>query len=94
MACRGEGSQTDLLTAMVGEYLDVASGAEDGGERRVEGASAAAKRRAFLGVHFVCCDVYTRIYVNRERTAYVGHCPKCSRPVTVRIGPNVGTHAT
>jgi len=43
-------------------------------------------RRKFVGIRFSCCDVYTRIYVNRTNTAYEGYCPKCSRPVRIRIG--------
>jgi hypothetical protein len=54
--------------------------------RGVEAAQASDRRR-FLGVHFVCCDVYTRIYVNKSETAYEGHCPRCCRPVRIRIGP-------
>jgi hypothetical protein len=52
----------------------------------------ADKNRRFVGVHFVCCDVYTRVYVNRDQTAYEGNCPKCARRVTLRIGPG-GTDA-
>ncbi len=73
------------MRPMVGEYLDLTSGEENDDPHGA--ASAASGRRPFLGVHFVCCDVYSRIYVNRERSSYVGHCPRCSRPVTVRIGP-------
>jgi hypothetical protein len=48
--------------------------------------------RRYVGVHFSCCDVYTRVYVNRGRSAYVGHCPCCARQVRFRIGPG-GTDA-
>jgi hypothetical protein len=73
---------------MVGENLDLSSEPDDGDDaarRRRESASQAGGGRPFLGVHFVCCDVYSRIYVNRELTAYQGHCPKWSRPIVVKI---------
>jgi hypothetical protein len=73
---------------MAGEHLDLSSDPNDDESRgSTEAGQAAAAGRPFLGVHFVCCDVYARIYVNRERTAYTGYCPHCSRPVRVRIGP-------
>ena len=43
--------------------------------------------RRYIGITFECCDVYTRVYVNREETAYVGNCPKCARQVRIQIGP-------
>ncbi len=48
--------------------------------------------RPFLQVRFACCDIYCRIYRNREQTAYVGRCPKCAKPVTFRIGPGGTDH--
>jgi hypothetical protein len=48
--------------------------------------------RPFLSVQFACCGVYQRIYKNAEGTAYVGHCPKCAKPVRFAVGPG-GTTA-
>lgn len=43
-------------------------------------------QRKFLGIHFSCCNVYVRIYKNKDKTAYEGRCPRCGRKVTVAIG--------
>ena len=67
---------------MPGENFDISSDPARGNLA----AEGRAKRR-FVGVRFACCDVYTRIYVNRTETAYEGRCPRCSRPVRLRIGP-------
>lgn len=44
------------------------------------------EKRKFLGVHFKCCNVYARVYINRQRTAYQGACPRCGKRVDVKIG--------
>lgn len=73
---------------MAGEHLDLSS---DCPSSPTESGQDAAGRR-FVGVHFACCDVYNRIYLNRQHTAYEGHCPRCAKAVRVRIAPG-GTSA-
>jgi len=43
-------------------------------------------QKKFISVLFKCCNVYNRIYINKEGTAYVGRCPKCMQPVRFLIG--------
>ena len=73
---------------MPGENLDLSSDPV----RTSVGGSRPADSRRFVGVHFVCCDVYSRVYINRDQTAYEGNCPKCARRVRLTIGPG-GTDA-
>ena len=72
---------------MNGERLDLSS---DPGPDSGDGAGQGS--RSYIGVHFVCCDIYTRVYVNRQQTAYVGHCPRCSRRLQIKIGPGGTTN--
>jgi hypothetical protein len=67
---------------MSGERLDLTT--PDAPRRN--GVAAQDKCR-FLGVHFACCDAYARIYPNRDATAYVGHCPRCTQRIEFKIGP-------
>ena len=74
---------------MPGENLDIAAGSHEDDQSHF--ASNSIGRR-FIGVHFVCCDIYTRIYINRDGSAYEGHCPKCAKAVRLRVGAD-GTNA-
>lgn len=65
---------------MPGENLDLSS------EPPIEGRAASVRRR-FVGVHFACCDVYSRVYINASESAYEGNCPKCAKKLRLRIGP-------
>ncbi|MCO6436371.1 MAG: hypothetical protein J5J06_04705 [Phycisphaerae bacterium] len=57
--------------------------AQSEGER----SPVAAGPRPWIGVRFDCCSVYTRIYRNRDGTAYEGQCPRCLQHVRLRVGP-------
>jgi len=72
---------------MAGEHLDLTDNVPGDEPRRLSG-----NQRRFVGVHFVCCDVYARVYINRNETAYEGNCPKCAKRVRLSIGPG-GTDA-
>jgi hypothetical protein len=65
---------------MVGEGLDLTD--DPGGMAKPQGPG-----RRFVGVTFACCDVYARVYVNHDGTAYEGRCPKCAKKVRLEIGP-------
>ena len=69
-------------TSMPGENLDLTS---DPDPRSSSPADDAGRR--YIGVTFACCDVYARVYINREESAYVGNCPKCAKRLNIRIGP-------
>ncbi|MBN1212228.1 MAG: hypothetical protein JXA92_06580 [candidate division Zixibacteria bacterium] len=45
------------------------------------------KKRPFIGIHFKCCNVYNRIYLNKAGTAFVGWCPKCAAKAEIRVSP-------
>jgi len=72
---------------MAGENLDLSSDGFPTSE-----SSESRTPRRFVGIHFACCDVYSRIYLAADRTAYRGNCPRCAKPVQIRVGPG-GTNS-
>lgn len=51
-----------------------------------ENKTEQSEKGKFLGIMFNCCQVYSRIYKNKDGTAYVGRCPRCMRNVRVAVG--------
>lgn len=47
---------------------------------------AGSAPRSYIGVYFECCGVYQRVYRRPEAEVYVGRCPRCLRPMRVRVG--------
>ena len=45
------------------------------------------KKKPFVGVIFKCCHIYSRIYINKQGTAFVGWCPKCGAKMEILISP-------
>lgn len=43
--------------------------------------SAGDNVRPFIGVHFTCCNIYTRIYRDKRGGFYEGRCPTCFKKV-------------
>ncbi len=56
------------------------------------GGGQSLRHRPWVAIRWRCCGAYSRIYRNREGTAYAGRCPRCTRPVQLRIGAE-GTNA-
>ncbi|MCH8052490.1 MAG: hypothetical protein IH895_00370 [Planctomycetes bacterium] len=57
---------------------------EQDGRRESRGRAVG---RRWLGIRFDCCNTYSRMYRNTAGTAYVGRCPRCTRHLSVPIGP-------
>lgn len=67
---------------MADEPIELSSDPANAAERTVTGV-----RRPFLGIHFACCGVYSRIYVNASGSAFAGNCPRCGKRIEVGISP-------
>ena len=77
---------------MSGEHLDLSSdppgpSAKPTAQAPANNQNTASTSRRFVGVQFACCDLYARVYINRDETAYHGNCPRCAKAVHLKIGP-------
>lgn len=57
-------------------------------QRPTGGGGGSLKGRPWLAVYWRCCHAYSRIYRNRQGTAYVGRCPGCGKHVHAAVGPD------
>ncbi len=71
---------------MKGTNLDVVSGGGETPRRPISDMQRSLEGRPFLGVHFACCDIYRRVYLDANQTGYTGRCPKCGQTVRFQIG--------
>ena len=50
------------------------------------------QKKTYIGVTFKCCNVYSRIYLNKDGTAYEGTCPRCyKKRVVIKVAERGGT---
>lgn len=56
------------------------------GLRQPEAPRPGPQGRPWLAVKWRCCRVYSRMYRNRDATAYEGRCPTCGKSVRAAIG--------
>ncbi len=55
-------------------------------------AAAAKTGRPYIGILFECCGAYMRVYRHPGRPEYRARCPRCLRPVRLRVDKD-GTDA-
>jgi hypothetical protein len=69
-------------------YLDLSSEPSPPKQNpaQIETKKPADNTRRFIGVKFNCCGTYVHVYMNRDQTAYEGRCPKCFKPIKLKIG--------
>lgn len=67
------------------DYIVEIGGASGAATRPVAGENRPT--RPWLAVLWRCCHTYSRVYRNPAGTGYHGSCPRCGRPVSVKIGP-------
>jgi hypothetical protein len=67
--------------------LELGGGSTEQPTEQIE-VDGSFRGRPWLAVHWRCCGVYSRVYRNRQGTAYRGHCPRCAKPIRVKVSPS------
>ena len=49
-------------------------------------SSTSLTGRPWLAIQWKCCSTYSRVYRNAAGDAYDGRCPRCGKPVRVKVG--------
>jgi hypothetical protein len=47
--------------------------------------------RPFVGVHFQCCSVYSRVYLKPAEQLSIGFCPRCGRRIEFLVSERTGS---
>lgn len=71
--------QLDLVLEVDGTVRDPAD---------APGTDKSSHARPWIGIHFQCCGVYTRVYRSHDASRYEARCPKCAARVSLRVGPD------
>ncbi|MFM1919646.1 MAG: hypothetical protein RLZZ303_1280 [Candidatus Hydrogenedentota bacterium] len=56
-----------------------------------ESSPGANTPRPWIGMHWKCCHVYSRVYLNHAETHFAGNCPRCGAPVRLRAVRGAGS---
>lgn len=68
------------------DYILKIDGLASPDDRSESQSTRSAQQRPWIAIRWQCCSAYSRIYRNRQGTAYEGRCPKCASPVRASIG--------
>ncbi len=79
----GSSGGLDVVVGSDGRACESSPSGERGGA-----AAVGATTRRWIGIHFECCGVYTRLYRKADANRYEGKCPHCHAPVRVRVSPD------
>ncbi|MFK7789982.1 MAG: hypothetical protein AB8C95_10900 [Phycisphaeraceae bacterium] len=68
------------------DYILKIDGLASPDDRSENQQQRSSEKRPWIAVNWQCCSVYTRIYRNRQGSAYEGRCPKCGTTAKAAIG--------